>query len=124
MKICKWCNTEKPETDFDFFEKEDVCDECFELGLDQCNAEIRGIVYGQRGWPTTALDINEDRICVGDIVSYKDSIEFFEVVFEDAAFRKNYLHRNDWQTEKLKPVLESKTEAIEMELQIKKKWNE
>jgi len=69
------------------------------------------------GFPTHTKDINGNVICLGDIVGYDfdDSTKssYFEVVFEQNAFRKK---RKRWDKSLPKPMLEFGNEAKQMRL--------
>jgi len=72
-----------------------------------------------KGFPTHTIDINGNVICLGDIVGYDfdDSTKssYFEVVFEQNAFRKKYKR---WDKSLPKPMLGFGNEAKTMRLKI------
>lgn len=71
----------------------------------------------EKGFPTHTTDITGKTIKLGDVVGYDfdDNTSFFEVVFEENAFRKKYKIWNNGQT---KPILECGQMAIIMRLKI------
>lgn len=84
------------------------------------NITAKDITKLSAGFPTQTIDINGERVCLGDKVvnNYKgESNKFFIVVFEDNAFRKKY---EGWDETLTKPMLEIGKMAETMRLMVVK----